>query len=118
MTSPHPQQRLDELAGQLSETALRSLLDFAEFLLERDGPRERVVHEPEPLPRPAEESVVAAMKRLRESYHMLDHGKMLHEASALMAQHLMQGRPAAEVIDDLERIFVRHYERYATRQGE
>jgi hypothetical protein len=74
--------------------------------------------EPKAIPRPAEENVVAALKRLRETYHMLDHSKMLHEASALMAQHMMQGRPAPEVIDELEEIFQQHYSRLTGEQGE
>jgi hypothetical protein len=61
--------------------------------------------------------VVAAMKRLRETYHMLDHSKMLHEASGLMAQHLVQGRPAPEVIDELEQMFLRYFEKLAGGQN-
>jgi hypothetical protein len=42
---------------------------------------------------------------------MLDKAKMLNETSALMAQHIMQGRDAEEVIDELEQVFATHYER-------
>jgi hypothetical protein len=45
---------------------------------------------------------------------MLDKSDLLHEASELMTTHLMQGRPAAEVIDELEVVFRRHYERVST----
>jgi hypothetical protein len=34
------------------------------------------------------------------------------EASEVMAQHALQGRPAREVIDDLEVLFVRHDEQH------
>jgi hypothetical protein len=110
---PNPQKRLAELFERLPEAEQKSLLDFAEFLAERAGPVPSP-HPQEPLdiPRPEEESVVAAMKRLRETFPMLDHSKMLHEASGLMGEHMMQGRPAPEVIDELERMFMRYYEKH------
>jgi hypothetical protein len=111
-----PEKRLLELFGQLPEAERKSLLDFAEFLASRCEPVAPPSLEPKPIPRPAEESVVAALKRLRETYHMLDHAKMLHEASGLMAQHLMQGRPAPEVIDELEEMFQRYLDKLAGEQ--
>ncbi|GAB6044338.1 hypothetical protein [Endothiovibrio diazotrophicus] len=84
------------------------LLAFAEFLYGR-RPRKPEVVEPREIPRPTEESVVKAIRRLSESYPMLDRGKVLHETSMLMSQHVMQGRPAVEVVDDLELLFRRHY---------
>jgi hypothetical protein len=48
---------------------------------------------------------------------MLDHSKMLHEASSLMAQHMMQGRPAEEVIDELEEMFRRDFDKFLEAQG-
>jgi hypothetical protein len=47
---------------------------------------------------------------------MLDKAKLLNETSALMAQHVMQGRPAEEVIDELEIVFEMHYRRYADKE--
>ncbi len=110
---PNPQKRLAELFASLPEAEQKSLLDFAEFLAERAGPVASP-HPQEPLdiPRPEEESVVAAMKRLRETYPMIDTSKLLHEASSLMGEHMMQGRPAPEVIDDLEQLFERYYEKH------
>lgn len=106
-----PLSRIVELFEQLPEAERKSLLDFAEFLASRCEPAEPLSLEPKVIPRPDEESVVAAMKRLRQTYHMIDHSKLLHEASGLMAQHLMQGRPAPEVIDDLEQMFLRYFEK-------
>lgn len=111
-----PEKRLIELFAQLPEAERKSLLDFAEYLASRCEPVAPMSLEPKSIPRPVEESVVAAMKRLRETYHMLDHSKLLHEASGLMAQHLMQGRPAPEVIDDLEQMFQRHFEKLLEEQ--
>ena len=55
---------------------------------------------------------MAALKRLRRVYAMLDRGVLLHEASALMSAHVLQGRPAVDVIDELEALFARHYAAY------
>ncbi len=110
-------ERLLAVYRALDEAGRRSLLDFAEFLRQRAGgeaeaaPAEAVaVPPPRDIPRPAGESVVRAIRRLAETYPMLDRGAMLNETSALMAQHVMQGRPAAEVIDELEALFRRHYD--------
>lgn len=118
MQFKHKQQtdcrsRLHEVIERLPDSARQSLLDFAEFLAQQVGTPTASLQLPLDVPRPDKESVVAAMKRLRETYPMIDHSKMLHEASGLMAQHLMQGRPAPEVIDDLTQIFKRHYDKYA-----
>lgn len=63
----------------------------------------------QPEPRPAEESVVLAIRRLSRSYPMLDRRRLMGPTSALMAQHALQGRAAAEVIDELELVFECHY---------
>jgi len=113
-----PEKRLLELFKKLPEAEQKSLLDFAEFLAERTPAVEsKVPQEPLDIPRPAEENVVAAMKRLRETYPMIDHSKLLHEASGLMAEHMMQGRPAPEVIDELEAMFLRHYEKQSSHDN-
>ncbi len=112
-TKARPEKRLVELFHRLPEAERKSLIDFAEFLAERAGPPESAQpQEPLEIPRPEEETVVASMKRLRETYPMLDHSKMLHEASGLMGEHMMQGRPAPEVIDELEAMFLRYYEKH------
>jgi len=107
------ESRLTELFRRLGSGERETLLAFAEFLVSRSGvadvPAE--VAAPAPIPRPEQESVVAAIKRLSASYHMVDRSKMLHETSALMSQHVMQGRAAEEVIDELEVLFLRHYEK-------
>jgi hypothetical protein len=111
--------RVAEIAGRLPEEELRTLLQFSEFLLARvpDAETEAApLPEPKPIPRPDEESVIKAMRRLSETYFMLDRGPLLNETSALMAQHVMQGRKAAEVIDELEVVFSTHYERVRSSQ--
>jgi len=95
-----------------------TLLAFAEFLAARatlEAPRAEGPLEPDPIPRPREESVVGAIKRLSRSYYMLDRTTMLNDTSSLMGAHVLQGRPAAIVIDELETLFAREYARY--REG-
>ena len=101
----------------LGEADRRSLLDFAQFLCERSGhgdtegeDQHATPSEPLPILRPAEESVVKAIQRLGETYPMLDKGTLLNETATLMAEHVLQGRSARAVIDDLEALFARHYQ--------
>lgn len=112
---PPDQQRLLTLFRQLAAPDQHNLLAYAEFLLSRTAqdahPAVDEVPPPLVIPRPESESVVAAMRRLAETFPMLDKDALLHEASGLMTAHVMQGRPAADVIDELEVIFRRHYER-------
>lgn len=106
-----PQARLGRLFKSLPEVEQRMLLEFAEFLASRAEAIPQRIEEPKPIPRPEQESVIKAMRRLSATYHMLDKSKMLNETSALMAQHVMQGRDAVEVIDELEVVFETHYKR-------
>ncbi len=103
------QQELLRLFRRLDERARESLLDFARYLAERAGAEavagEDVPGEPLGLPRPDKETVVAAMRRLSRNYPMLNKDELLHQAAALMNAHVMQGRPASEVIDELENLF-------------
>lgn len=104
-----------ELYRTLGETDRRTLLAFGEFLAARQtGVDPEPVPIPEPLPsvRPEVESVVGAIRRLSESYRMLDRSALLHETAALMSAHVLQGRLAASVIDDLEALFSDHYARW------
>lgn len=111
------EKKLLQAFRALPEGDRATLLAFAEFLVGRVQ-RPPVASEPKPIPRPGEEKVIHAIRRLRETYPMLDHGRMLHEVSHLMTQHVMQGRPAREVIDELEGLFRAHYERFVAQMAE
>ena len=104
--------RLQELAAALPAAQAAQLLEFAEFLHARHAVAP-VSQEPLTIPRPMQESVVKAIRRLADTYPMLDRGRMLNETSALMTAHMIQGRAATEVIDELEIVFRRHYEKHA-----
>ncbi len=114
-TLPRAQRRLLKLFASLPESERESLLAFAEFLMTRTTdavcePGELV--EPKPIPRPVDESVVGAIKRLSESYFMLDRSLLLDDTSSLMTAHMVNGRTAVEVIDDLEQLFQQKHQEY------
>ncbi len=113
------QEKILDVFEKLSAADRDAATSFAEFLLSRTGTRvttsapvpaaSAVIPEPEPIPRPVEERVVAAVKRLSKTYFMLDKSKMLGVTSDLVTQHIMQGREAAGVIDELEQVFTDQY---------
>ena len=106
------EKRILDILGELPEAQVTALLEYAEFLAARyGGPKEVTV--PLDIQRPDKESVVKAIKRLGATYPMLDRAKMLNETSVLMTQHVIHGRDAVEVIDELEIMFRRHYEKHA-----
>lgn len=110
------ERRLAKLYRSLESEGRSALLAFAEFLAARvaeDEPRLPASPlEPEQIPRPKNESVVGAIKRLSESYFMLDRSSMLNDTSSLMGAHVLQGMPSDAVIDELEALFARYYQNY------
>ncbi len=125
--TPAPEQRLTQIFAQLGTPQQRTLLAFAEFLAAGGAPApdqvppqaqsRTQIQEPTPLPRPERETVIAAIRRLGLTYAMLDREPMLHETAGLMSAHVLHGRTAAAVIDDLEALFRRRYQDYRTHQG-
>lgn len=128
LTPQHPaipaspaERHLTRLYRSLGEADRHALIAFAEFLArdERPARTPEPPREPAHAPRPEEETVVAAIRRLSRTYFMLDRAPILHETSALMSAHVLQGREASQVIDALEALFERQYQDYLTRlQGE
>lgn len=109
MARKSDKDRLSQLFDQLPGAQQAQLLDYAEFLHERHAVPV-AVDEPVKIPRPEEESVIQALKRLRETYPMLDPGLLLNETTAMMNAHLLQGKPAREVIDECESLFAKYYQ--------
>lgn len=96
---------LVEIFESLPEQDQHTLFEFAEFLRSRAPEAEKAIPEPLGIPRPEEESVVAAIKRLKQNYPMLSQKELLHETSDFMMKHMMKGVPAIEIIDELEILF-------------
>ena len=116
------QQQLVDLFAGLDEGSQTSLLAFAEFLASRNSAPPNVpdrppasVPEPENIARPADESIVAALKRLAKTYPMLDKTELLGATSDMVATHIMQGTNAAQVIDQLEAVFADRYRQLQER---
>ena len=119
-----PEQKVAffNLLEGLSAVDQSAVISFAEFLSSRNGSLPLTVPgfsepalpveipEPESIPRPEDEKVVAAVKRLSKTYFMLDKKKMLGETSDLVTQHIIQRRDVVEVIDELEAVFSREYQ--------
>lgn len=107
-------QQLQRIFNQLPYEQQQTLLAFAQFL------DSSVVKEPplpaKPLPRQPNESVIAAIKRLAQSYPMLEKAKMLDETSRLMSEHIMQGRDKVEVINELEVVFLQYYKKFQSEK--
>ncbi len=111
--------KLLKLFSRLDRRDREFLLAFAEFLASRAGGLEHPsLDAPREIPRPEAETVIEAVRRLSETYPMVDKGQVLHETAGLMGQHVMQGRGASEVIDELEELFQRHYQRFVQQQEE
>mgnify|MGYP003957382135 FL=1 len=104
--------RLQQIHAALQKEEQYTLLRYAEFLLQSSEPVEQEKTEPLEIPRPQKEHVVKAIRRLAKTYPMLKHEKLLKQGADLMSAHLMNGRDAVEVIDELEGIFQAHYQRY------
>jgi len=109
------EQQLLAQFNALPNAQQQSVLDFVDFLTarhaencqenEQDSEKNNCQQTPLLISRPAEESVVKAIKRLTATYPMLSPDDLLHQTSDLMSAHIIQGRPANEVIDELETIF-------------
>jgi len=95
---------------QLENSEQETLLAFAKFLSQHNAGDDLPVAKPQIIPRPENESVVAAIKRLSASYPMLEKPELLNKASAIMTKHVMQGHEVELAIDELEAIFLQFYE--------
>ena len=100
---------LTELYESLDDERKQSLCDFADFLYARAEPVVKEVPPPEPIPRPEEETVVGAIKRLKSKYHMVESMSVFSRASSLMTDHMVSGRDVVEVIDEMEALFDEAY---------
>ena len=123
------EQRLLSYLRQLSEQDRHSLLRFAAFLAgeqtdtqavtqvtQTEDPDTGVIPEPQHIERPENERVVDALKRLSNVYSMLDKKPLLDKASAVVAQHVMFGKPSRQAIDEIEVIFAEAYAKFVTEQ--
>lgn len=102
---------LVDLWRQLAPAERVSLLQFARFLRAQQGPsRPPIPTAPLAIPRPEGESAVKALKRLKQTYPMIDaDGGLLDDASRLLMEKIC-GVPDPEVIEKLEALFLERYQ--------
>lgn len=120
-------EKLIQYFSVLSDRHKELVLEFMEFLgskypntsqfespVEVKNEPEKIIEpafiEPVLIARPESESVIAAIKRLSQSYPMLNKEKLFDKTSTLMTAHIMQGRDVVEVIDEIELVFKDQYE--------
>ncbi|HKJ71453.1 MAG TPA: Crp/Fnr family transcriptional regulator [Gammaproteobacteria bacterium] len=118
------EKRILAALERLSEEQQRQLVDYAEFLVGRTGgdplagAGEAVAgepaapREPQPVEPAPDEGPVKAIKRLRQTYPMLDATKLLDETTTIMSKRYLQDKPEDQVIEELEEVFEQHYRRY------
>ena len=106
------ERRLLASFRKLGDADRETLQKFADFLAgntaESEAPKPT---EPVAIPRPEKESVIKAVKRLTATYPMIDTKEIFHQTSSLMNQHLLNGKAANEVIDELELLFRQTWEK-------
>lgn len=111
-TGSAEEKRLRKLYRNMSSQDQATLLRFAEFLAGSPTLDVEPMTEfpnPESIPRPEQESVVKAIKRLTATYPMVPRERLLNETSSLMTAHVIHGKSAPAVIDELEVMFAQHY---------
>ncbi len=114
-------QDLIDLYQAMDDSRKKSLSDFADFLYAQAEPVSNEVQAPDDIPRPEQETVVGAIKRLKVTYHMIGSMSVFSEASALMTDHMVKGRDVVEVIDEMEVLFEDAYKKLvqeSNRNGE
>ena len=102
---------LADLFNTLDNNRQQSLFDYAEFLQTKGGNMQQDIGEPVEVPRAENETVVGAIKRLKQTYPMIDSMEVFAVASNLMTEHMVQGRDAEEVINQIEVLFEDTYKK-------
>lgn len=106
---------ITDAAALLPDEALVTLHEFTGFLANKYPPEAQSVIEMVPIPRPEEEGVIPAIKRLSKTYPMLDKKILFEQTSAAMSAHVLKEVTAMESIDRLEKVFRKEYEDYLER---
>ncbi len=111
MSKNHTASELAELFDTLDDERKASLFDYAEFLQSRGGLVKKELGEPLDIPRPEEETVVGAVKRLKLTYPMIGSMTVFSAASSLMTEHMVNGRDIIEVINEMEQLFEESFDK-------
>lgn len=117
MSTSSAGKSLLEIFETLDSERQTSLLQFAEFLQSKGGLVKQEIGEPLPIPRPEKETVVGAIKRLKQTYPMIESMSVFSAASSLMTEHMVNGRDSKAVIDDMQTLFEKFYTSLKTGQS-
>ena len=102
---------------QLPDEQKQVLVDYADFLSQRYAVEEQTAPlEPLELPRPQEESVVKAIRRLAKTYPMLDSKELFEKTSSYMMRNLMHGEDSYLLIDEMEVFFQQSYQEFISKK--
>ncbi|MEE9325687.1 MAG: hypothetical protein V3U71_00215 [Cocleimonas sp.] len=119
------ERELIKLFKALDSVNQHSLLSYADFLQQRSAgitenssEEKEVATEPLDIPRPENESVIKGIKRLTANYPMVDKESILHPIAGLMTSHMVSGKKAEDVIDELEVLFSAEYQKTKNNKKE
>lgn len=102
---------------RLPDEQKQALVDYAEFLSQRYGVDEDTIPlDPLDIPRPQEESVVKAIRRLAKTYPMLDSKELFEKTSSYMMRNLMHGEDGYVLIDEMEVFFQQSYQDFISKK--
>lgn len=111
-------QDLIDLYEAMDDERRQSLCDFADFLYAQADPISKEIPSPNESVRPEKETVVGAVKRLKEQYFMVESSMVFSAASELMTDNMVRGRDAVKVIDDMELLFENAYKSLLIEKGQ
>lgn len=101
----------------LPEAQKKALNDYAEFLSQRYAEEpEPVPQQPVDIPRPQQETLIKAIRRLSKTYPMLDSKELFEKTSTYMTRNLMHGEDNDVLIDEMEVFFKECYQVYLSER--
>lgn len=110
MNAKSDETSLLKIFETLDEDRQNSLIDFAEYLQSKGNLVVKEMPRKVDIERPAEETVVGAIKRLKSTYPMIESMSIFSAASSLMTENMVNGRSSVEVIDEMHILFEEHYQ--------
>ena len=109
MSEENNESKLLEIFETLNNERQNSLIDYASFLQSKGDLAIKEVVAKVDIERPATETVVGAIKRLKLTYPMIESMSIFSAASSLMTEHMVNGRDSVEVINEMQVLFEEFY---------
>ncbi|MBF0383522.1 MAG: Crp/Fnr family transcriptional regulator [Magnetococcales bacterium] len=111
-------ERAELLAAfrELNKVNKNTLIQFANFLQSQQTDEQPISKEPLDLPKPDDETAVKALKRLKQSYPMIDADMSLLDDASRLLMEKITGTPDQEVIEKLEALFLERFKLWQLEQ--